>query len=138
MWEYLDKLKQKPKAVRQQIALATTIALSSLVFFVWWTTFTASESESVISVGEALSPIAALTEMASVGVDSFGEFTRDLKSHVLQVQYEASSTDPSMNLGAAAEGSDVLFGGTDIVYPDEVFGTRISKETAFESRAQSE
>jgi hypothetical protein len=122
MFDFLDKLRQKPKPVRQQIALFSSLLISSVIFFMWWTTFTAFESESSISVGEALSPVGALTEMASGGVDSFGEFTENLKSHVLQVQYEASSSDPSLYLGAAAESDNEYTGGSnDVVYPEEIY-----------------
>ncbi len=121
MFDFLDKLRQKPKPVRQQIALVSTVFLSLAIFFVWWTTFTAFESESTISVNEALSPIGAMTEMASVGVDSFSEFAENLKSHVLQVQYEASSSDPSLYLGAVGESNSPPSRDSDIVYPEDVY-----------------
>lgn len=124
MFEFLDKLRQKPKPVRQQIALVTTTALSLIIFSVWWTTFTATESESAISVSEALSPVGALTEMAAVGVDSFDGFTDGLKSHVLQVQYEATSSDSSALLGGVGEGDGASHhGSADVVYPEDVYGT---------------
>lgn len=131
MWEYLDKLKRKPKAVRQQIAFSVSMAISILIFSLWWTTFTASESESTVSVGEALSPVSALAGMAVTGVDSFGKFTENLKSHVLQVQYSASNTDPSLHREATAESDNASTGGvSDVVYPEEVFEDRRPAEMA--------
>ena len=132
MFDFLDKLRQKPKHVRQQIAIVTTTTLSLLVFSVWWTTFTASESESAVSVNEALSPVAALTEMASVGVNSFDGFTESLKTHVLQVQYGASTTDSQSEVAAY---DNIPVSGNEVVYPEDVYGTDGS---ATESAASNE
>jgi hypothetical protein len=123
MFDFLDKLRQKPKPVRQRIALITTVALSFLIFFMWWTTFTISGSDKVITVGEALSPVGAMAEMASVAGSSFKGFSENLKSHVLQVQYEASSSDPAQQ---ALKNESTRLGETgDVVYPEDVYEIHI-------------
>ena len=137
MFDFLDKLRQKPKPVRQRIALVTTAALSFLIFFIWWTTFTVSGSNKAISVGEALSPVGAMAAVANAAGNSFGGFTEGLKSHLLQVQYEASSSDPTKQ---AAQNESAPEGGTsDVVYPEDVYGaTPVSNEHGATSTTSNE
>lgn len=112
--EFLDKLRKKPKHVRQQIALWTSASISVLIFCMWWTTFTAEKSDSSqVSLNEALSPMNALVDVVNNAVEGTGTFSQDLKEKVAAMQYEASGSASTLAATAAS---------SDVVYPEQIFG----------------
>jgi hypothetical protein len=121
--EFLDKLKRKPKHVRQRIALVTSGALSALIFVMWWTNFTAStEDSSQTSLSEALSPVGALAGMVHNTVAGVSTFSEDLKTKVTQIQYEASSSISAQSVAAVSTGIDGYTPHTqDVIYPEQIF-----------------
>ena len=52
MFDYLDKLRAQPIHVRRQIAWVSTIALSSLVFGIWWAGWNSEDVTAPSSVAE--------------------------------------------------------------------------------------
>lgn len=120
--EFLDKLKRKPKHVRQRIALVTSGSISLLIFFMWWTTFNVPSDTSQTSLGEALSPVSALAGMVHNAVDGAGTFSEDLKSKVMQIQYEATGSPSELNTATASASMNAQPPSTqDIVYPEQIF-----------------
>jgi hypothetical protein len=130
MMEFLDKLKRKPKHTRQRIALFTSGAISMLIFVMWWTTFTATESDSgETSLSEALSPVSALAGMANNAVDGANSFSQNLKDKVMEIQYDASSTDAQTAATAAADTDGHTPSTQDVVYPEQIFGSDPPQQT---------
>jgi cytoskeletal protein RodZ len=123
MMEFLDKLKRKPKHVRQRIALFTSASISLLIFVMWWTMFTAAESDSSeTSLTEALSPVSALAGMVNNAVDGANSFSQNLKERVMEIQYDASSTDAQTAATATADIDGYAPSAQDVVYPEQIFG----------------
>jgi cytoskeletal protein RodZ len=123
MMEFLDKLKRKPKHTRQRIALLTSASISLLIFVMWWTTFTATESDSSqTSLSEALSPVSALAGMANNAVDGANSFSQNLKEKVTAMQYDASSTDAQTAATATADIDGYAPSTQEVVYPEQIFG----------------
>lgn len=120
--EFIDKLKRKPKHVRQRIALVTSGSISLLIFFMWWTTFSVPSDTSQTSLGEALSPVSALAGMVHNAVSGAGTFSEDLKSKVMQIQYEATGSPSELNMATASASMNAQTPSThDIIYPEQIF-----------------
>lgn len=120
--EFLDKLKRKPKHVRQQIALSVSASISILIFIMWWINFTAATSDSSqTSLSEALSPVSALAEMAHSAVSGVGSFSEDIKEKVIAMQYDASSTGAQTAATATSDIDGHAPSTQDVIYPEQVF-----------------
>ncbi len=140
--KFLDKLKRKPKHVRQQIALWVSTSITALIFVMWWTNFTAATSDSSqATLSEALSPVSALAGMAHSAVSGAGSLSNDIKAKVIAIQYEASSTGGQ----AAATATSDIDGHTpstqDVVYPEQIFkdpplGTKEMEHTPTTTKAK--
>lgn len=77
MWDYLDKLRQKPHHERKRIALGTSAAVTSVVFLAWLSTFSISP---VLPIGFATDQQAAVSE----GVSPFALFKESFVAAVGQ------------------------------------------------------
>ena len=76
MWDYIDKLREKPHHHRKRIAVGTSAAITSVVFLAWLSTFSISPvlpvgfaSEQQAAVAEGISPFALIKEsfVAAIG-----------------------------------------------------------------------
>lgn len=134
MLDYLDKLRQKPRKVRERIALSTTITISSLIAFMWWSTFNVPGNNKGVALSEALSPVGALSQMVVDAGHGAQQFTGNLKKQIEQVQYESSSTIIEGEENSAATGSSFNKNSPpstqDIVYPEQIFGKEPGEERA--------
>ncbi len=130
MMDYLDSLRRKPKHVRQRIALTSTIFIFSVIFGIWYSTFTLSASPTSLSIKDTLTPVTAFTSMIGDAGRSVNDFTHTFKGQMQQLQYEASSTAATDN-AAALPLSDAQQAKRerDIVYPEEVYDARTSTDT---------
>ena len=143
MMEYLDKLKRKPKHVRQRIALMTTSVISLMIFSIWWSTWniaTIGGEERSLSVNEALSPVGAFAGVVMSAGNAMDQFTKTLKSKVEQVQYEASGTYPIVNTPPPSlnnTSKEKKTSSQDVVYPEQIYPSDRSQSAASSSNADA-
>jgi hypothetical protein len=52
MFEYLDRLREKPIGARKRIAFFSTVSIFSVIVLVWWTTFTNPLDSGVIKASD--------------------------------------------------------------------------------------
>ncbi len=74
MYHLLEKLKQKPERERKQIALAASLGISLLIFFIWLIAMIAS-SLPADAEGQAVktSPFQTVKNAAAAGFAYFGD-----------------------------------------------------------------
>lgn len=85
MFEFLNRLRQKPESVRRRILLTTTSMLTAAIFFLWLAIF----SRTVLHKAETPAPekeTAIQTTKAPKGI--FGEKLDTLKDMLLSAELE--------------------------------------------------
>ena len=65
MGEYLDKLRAKPLHQRKQIATVSTGVIFSIIFAVWWITFTSPVNSESVATTAVISPLGVLANVAA-------------------------------------------------------------------------
>lgn len=88
MWDFLDRLREKPESVRFQIAIVTAALITGVIVLIWFSSFSlqfglADEEKTQ----EEPSPLEGVTsgfrEAIHTGFSGFGAFFDELK----QIQY---------------------------------------------------
>ena len=113
MLEYLDKLRKKPRHVRERIALFTTIMFSLVILGIWWTSWNVDRSSENDRAAKDISPVDAVVSIAKRAKDS----TVDLFGGLMDPQqYSASSTIAVAEVLGALDNKK----NSDIVYPQDI------------------
>ena len=99
MLDYLDKLRKKPRHVRERIALLTTAVLSLLIVSVWWQIWSAERMNDAARVSADISPVTAVLSIAGRAKES----TQGLLSELVESVKIASSTADVAQVGNAFE-----------------------------------
>lgn len=124
MIEFLNKQRQKPEHVKKRIAVFTTLGLFSIIFSVWWMSWSTPPSDNAVAISDVVSPLGVVVN-AVTGVRSHAEDM--VHQYTKQLQYAASGTLPE-NEGLAGVGAvGTANNGEphgDVVYPDQVFGSQ--------------
>lgn len=117
MLEYLDKLRMKPRHVRERIAFFTTAIFSLFIGSVWWGVWGAERNLDA-PIAEDISPASAVVEIFGRAKSS----TRELFGGLVDpVQYSASGTTATAQVGSAL----VSEKGNNIVYAEDVIDNTI-------------
>ena len=126
MLDYLDKLRAKPVYVRQRIALVATVALSLMVFGVWWGTWN-TESVSLSATVAAATPSpwsAVLGTIARAKDDALAAFRgandqlEYATKEIGQAEALEGASDAKMTRDEKSNGASVVLG--DVVYSEAV------------------
>lgn len=89
MLDYLDKLRMKPRHVRERIAFSVTAVFSVFIVSMWWVSWTADRMPSNTRISEEITPVGAVADIAEQAQDSTSELFGSL---VDPIQYNASGT----------------------------------------------
>lgn len=130
MLEYLDKLRKKPRHVRERIALLTTAAFSLLIGGIWWTSWSVDQVTQDARVSKDISPIDAVLNIAKRTKDSTSDLILGLMD---PQQYDASGTAAV----AQALGSLDNEKTADIVYPQDIMDNSIHTDNPPEATTTS-
>lgn len=116
MLEYLDKLRKKPRHVRERIALFTTAILSLFIVSIWWEVRSADRMYANAKGSEDISPVAAVLNIA----DRAKESTSSMLNELVETVKNASSTTDVAQVGNAFENN-----GDTIVSPQDMIDNTI-------------
>lgn len=113
MLEYLDKLRKKPRHVRERIALVTTAMISLLIVSIWWEVWSANRMlYDDAQVSKDISPVAAVLNIAGRAKES----TSDLLGELVDTVKNASSTANITQAGDAFENNgDTIVSQQDMI-----------------------
>ena len=104
MFEYIEKLRQKPARTKKQIAFLSALFVAGLIFVVWLSVIypdfkQGQQKEDAVAKLEP-SPLSTFGETISTGLSAIGEQFGKLKESVTTMiaspaLYNAASTTPS-------------------------------------------
>jgi len=101
MFDFIEKLRQKPDRTKKQIAFLVSLLLAGIIFVIWlsviYPDFKQKQAkESAISKLEP-SPLSNFTDTFSSGISAIGEQFNKIKESISSLAtttyYSASSTD---------------------------------------------
>lgn len=119
--DFLDNLRRKPESTRKRIAVVTTLAVFSVIFSVWWTTFNSvggAKSGSRLSVSEVVSPLGVVANMFTGMKDHASDFVSNLQSKMVYSATQTPVTSDVEETTAASPGDETASERNEMNYPD--------------------
>lgn len=90
MLDYLDKLRMKPRHVRERIAFSVTAIFSVFIVSMWWVSWSVDSVIKHSYSSNDITPVRAAVDIADRAKDSTSDLLTGL---VGQAEYDASSTE---------------------------------------------
>ena len=90
MLDYLDKLRMKPRHVRERIAFSVTAVFSVFIVSMWWVSWSVDSVIEHSYSSNDITPVRAAADIANRAKDSTSDLLTGL---VGSTEYDASSTE---------------------------------------------
>lgn len=106
MFEYLDRLREKPIGARKRIAFFSTVSIFSVIVLVWWTTFTNPLDSGVIKASDNVAtPIQVMGGLFEQVRDSAKQLPVQITNYMQNV---ATSTKGAQELDEQVDARDLM------------------------------
>lgn len=106
MFDFLDRLREKPVGARKRIAFFSTVSIFSVIVLVWWTTFTNPLDSGVIKASDNVAtPIEVMGGMFKQVKDSAKQLPVQITDYLENV---ATSSSGAQDLGAEISVQDLM------------------------------